>query len=349
MTKVLVIDDDPVSAAMLSGTLEHFGYDVRCECDGVKGFERIRSGEYTLVISDWDMPGMRGDEVCRMVRDRQWSGYIYFILLTSHGDMEHLVDGLRAGADDFLVKPFHPEELRVRLRTGERLLAMESRDVLLFTLAKLTESRDNETGLHLERMREYGRILAEELSLWDEFKDEVDGDYVQMLYLTLPLHDIGKVGIPDRILLKPGKLTAEEFEIMKQHAQIGGNTLAAAVEVNPHAKYLQMARDIAFYHHEKWDGSGYPFGLAGENIPLCGRISALADVYDALTSKRVYKDKFSSDKAKSIIVEGSGKHFDQRIVEAYLANEDRFLEISLKLDASLSEPEAAPAMVPAGV
>jgi putative two-component system response regulator len=291
------------------------------------------------------MPGLRGDQLCRMVRERSWSGYIFFILLTSHDDMTHLVEGLRAGADDFLVKPFYPEELRVRLRTGERVLALESRDVLLFTLAKLTESRDNETGLHLERMREYGRILAEELSTWNEFKNEVDGDFVQMMYLTLPLHDIGKVGIPDSVLLKPGKLTPEEFEIMKRHSAIGGDTLAAAVDVNPNAKYLQMARDIAYFHHEKWDGSGYPFGLKGEDIPLSGRIAALADVYDALTSKRVYKDRFSNDKAKEIILEGSGKHFDPRIVEAFLANEDRFLEVSRSLDAALAPPPMEPAAV----
>jgi putative two-component system response regulator len=343
--KVLVIDDDAVSAEMLRGTLQYFGYDVHCEHDGMAGFNQIRTGEFSIVISDWDMPGLRGDELCRMVRERSWSGYIFFILLTSHDDMNHLVEGLRAGADDFLVKPFHPEELRVRLRTGERVLALESRDVLLFTLAKLTESRDNETGLHLERMREYGRILAEELSTWDEFKNEVDGDFVQMMYLTLPLHDIGKVGIPDNVLLKPGKLTPEEFEIMKRHAAIGGDTLAAAVEVNPNAKYLQMARDIAYFHHEKWDGSGYPFGLKGNDIPLCGRITALADVYDALTSKRVYKDRFSNDKAKEIILEGSGKHFDPRIVEAFLANEDRFLEVSRSLDAALAPPPMEPAVL----
>lgn len=333
--KVLVIDDDVVSSEVLKGNLQHYGYEVHCEYDGVEGFEKIRTGDFSIVISDWDMPGMRGDELCRMVRQRQWSGYIFFILLTSHGDIDHLVEGLRAGADDFLVKPFKPEELRVRLRTGERVLALESRDVLLFTLAKLTESRDNETGLHLERIREYGRILADELSGWSEFSDEVDGDYVQMLYLTSPLHDIGKVGIPDHVLLKPGRLTKEEFEIMKQHAVIGGETLAAAVNVNPDAKYLQMARDIAYSHHEKFDGSGYPFGLSGDEIPLCGRITALADVYDALTSKRVYKERFCNDKAREIILEGSGSHFDPRIVKAFLAREDEFITVSQNLDASL--------------
>lgn len=347
--KVLVIDDDIVSSEMLKGTLEYYGYEVHCEFDGIEGFEQIRTGEYSIVISDWDMPGLRGDELCRMVRQRQWSGYIFFILLTSHGDMRHLVDGLRAGADDFLVKPFQPDELRVRLRTGERVLALESRDVLLFTLAKLTESRDNETGLHLERIREYGRVLAQELSGWSEFKDEVDGDYVQMIYLTAPLHDIGKVGIPDSVLLKPGKLTPDEFEIMKRHSAIGGETLAAAVEVNPNARYLQMACDIAFYHHEKFDGSGYPFNLVGDDIPLCGRITALADVYDALTSKRVYKEKFSTDKAKQIIMEGAGSHFDPRIVEAFLAQEEAFVTISEQLDASLVPIESPSLLLPAGV
>lgn len=332
--KVLVVDDDVVSAEMLSSTLQHYGYEVQCANDGVEGLEYVRTGEFRIVISDWDMPSMSGDELCRKVRQRQGSGYIFFILLTSHSDMSHLVEGLKAGADDFLVKPFKPEELRVRLRTGERVLSLESRDVLLFTLAKLTESRDNETGLHLERMREYSRILAQELSGWNEFKDEVDGDYVQMIYLTSPLHDIGKVGIPDNVLLKPGKLTAEEYEIMKQHATIGGDTLAAAAEVNPDAKYLQIARDIAYYHHEKYNGLGYPFGLAGDDIPLCGRITALADVYDALTSKRVYKERFSCDKAKSIILEGSGEHFDPRIVEAFLAREAEFLAVAENLHAS---------------
>ncbi|QDU57941.1 HD domain-containing phosphohydrolase [Aeoliella mucimassa] len=335
--KVLVIDDDVVSAEIAKCTLQHFGYEVRCEYDGIEGFEQIRTGEYSIVISDWDMPGMPGDELCRLVRQRNWSSYIFFILLTSHSDMGHLVQGLKAGADDFLVKPFEPEELIVRLRTGERVLSLQSRDVLLFTLAKLTESRDNETGLHLERMREYGRILAMELSGWSEFKDEVDGDYVQMLYLTSPLHDIGKVGVPDSVLLKPGKLSREEFEIMKRHPLIGGETLAAAVEVAPDAKYLQMARDIALYHHEKFDGSGYPYGLSGEDIPLCGRLIALADVYDALTSKRVYKEKFSTQKAKEIILEGTGTHFDPKIVEAFLAQEKAFVEVSNHLDASLAD------------
>ena len=209
---------------------------------------------------------------------------------------------------------------------------------MLFTLAKLTESRDNDTGLHLERMREYCRILAQELSTWDKYKDLIDGEYVQLLYLTSPLHDIGKIGIPDRVLLKPGRLTPDEFDIMKTHTTIGGQTLAAVTQSHPEVQYLTMARDIAFTHHERFDGTGYPFGLRGTEIPLCGRITALADVYDALTSRRVYKDKMSHAEARKIILAGAGKHFDEDIVEAFLRRESDIIRIALALDQGVAAP-----------
>ncbi len=332
--RVLVVEDDVVSREMLENCLLHFGYDVDCASDGNEGYEMIRSGRYSIVISDWDMPGMQGDELCRRVRECHRSGYVFFVMLTSHSDMSHVVAGLQAGADDFLVKPFRPDELRVRLRTGERLLSLQSRDVMLFTLAKLTESRDNETGLHLERMREYSRILADELSGWPQYHGEVDGDFVQLIYLTSPLHDIGKVGVPDSVLLKPGKLTKEEFELMKGHTTLGGQTLAAVAEAHPTEQYLAMARDIALTHHERFDGTGYPLGLSGHDIPLCGRITALADVYDALTTVRVYKPKFSHEKTREIILEGRGSHFDPDIVQAFLRREDEFVRVAEALDAS---------------
>lgn len=329
--RVLVAEDDCVSADLLTGALEEFGYEVTSVADGGAAFEQVRTGRFRLVVSDWEMPMLSGAELCRQIRRRPLSGYIYVILVTSHDDMRHMVEGLEAGADDFLAKPFHPEELRARLRAGERLLSLESRDLTIFSLAKLAESRDQDTGDHLERIREYCRILAEELSLWPKFRDEVDGEYVQLLYLTSPLHDIGKVAIPDRVLLKPGRLTAEEFEVMKQHAVYGGQTLEAAVLAHPEAKFLAMARDIALSHHERYDGRGYPRGLKGDDIPLCGRITALADVYDALTSKRVYKPRYSHQTARSLVIDGQGTQFDPDIVEAFLRRESEFVEIHNRL------------------
>jgi putative two-component system response regulator len=249
------------------------------------------------------------------------------MLLTSRHGSENIVEGLSAGADDFVIKPFDPHEIKVRLRTGERILSLEGRDLIIFTLARLAESRDPETGAHLERIREYSRLLADELSRHRRYRDTIDGDYVQMIYLTSPLHDIGKVGIPDRVLLKPGRLTHDEYEIMKEHAALGAATLDDALATHPDAEFLRMARDIAWRHHEKWDGSGYPGGLSGEEIPLCARIVALADVYDALTTKRVYKAAFSHDDARQIIVDGRGKHFDPDVVAAFEALEPRFDEV----------------------
>lgn len=333
-----MVEDDCVSAEIVANSLRCFGYDVTVAVNGREAFELIRTGRYRMVVSDWEMPEMSGAELCRQVRARNWSSYIYFVLVTSYEGLDHVVEGLRAGADDFLSKPYHPDELRVRLRTGERILALESRDVMLFTLAKLTESRDIETGMHLERMREYCRILAEELSEWGEYRDEIDGEYVQLLYLTTPLHDIGKIGIPDRVLLKPGKLTPEEFDIMKQHTTIGGETLAAATRAHPEARFLTMARDIAISHHERFDGTGYPYGLRGREIPLCGRLTALPDVYDALTSQRVYKPKYSHETARRIILEGTGTQFDPDVVEAFLRREDEVIDIARKLSAGDAVP-----------
>jgi putative two-component system response regulator len=338
--RVLVVEDDCVSAEILTGVLHSFGYEVTAAADGREAFELIRTGRFRLVVSDWEMPQMSGVELCRQIRRRQRGGYIYVILVTSHAGVANVVEGLDAGADDFLTKPFQPQELRVRLRAGQRVLGLESRDVIIFALAKLAESRDPETGAHLERIREYCRILADELSQQDKYRAEVDGEFVQLLFLTSPLHDIGKVGIPDRVLLKPGRFTPEEFEIMKQHTLIGGETLEAAARVSPEATFLTMAREIALTHHERYDGRGYPHGLRGEEIPLCGRITALADVYDALTSKRIYKPSFSHETTRRMIEEGSGSQFDPDIVAAFRRREDDFLRVARQF--AESTPAARP-------
>jgi len=331
--RVLIVEDDPVSADLLDACLRTAGYQVTVAENGVQARELVRTGLYRLVVSDWEMPEMSGVELCEFIRGRQSGGYIYVILLTSRSGTRNVVEGLNAGADDFITKPFQPAELRVRLRAAERIISLESRDLLIFSLAKLAESRDPETGAHLERMRNYSRLIAECLSELEKYKGIIDGEFVDLVYHTSPLHDIGKVGIPDNILLKPGRLTADEFEVMKRHTVIGAETLDAAIQLQPEAVFLRMARDIAWSHHEKYDGSGYPRGLAGEEIPLCGRIVALADVYDALTTKRVYKPAFTHERAREVIVEGKGKHFDPDVVDVFLSNEDRFEEIRAQLDS----------------
>jgi putative two-component system response regulator len=333
--RVLVVDDDVSSLITLDGFLTELGYEVATSTNGREAFELIQAGDYRIVISDWEMPDVNGLELCQSVRRRRFGSYVYFILLTCRTAQEDLVLGLNAGADDFIRKPFEPDELQVRLNTAVRICSLESRDILIFSLAKLAESRDCETGAHLERMREYSRILAEELSHYDRFKDVIDADYIRTIYLTSPLHDIGKVGIPDRILLKPGRLTKEEFEVMKQHTLIAGTTLAAAVENNPSASFFRLAQEIALTHHERYDGQGYPHGLAGDDIALCGRIVSVADVYDALTTRRVYKPAYSHATARQIIIENSGKAFDPDIVSAFLAREDDFIAVKSQLDRSV--------------
>ncbi len=215
-------------------------------------------------------------------------------------------------------------EQKVQERTRDLI---ETQDTAVFSLAKLAESRDYETGLHLERMRNFVRALALQLQESEKHKSYIDDHYVADIFRSAPLHDIGKVGIQDSILLKPGKLTPEEFEIMKTHASIGGETLAAADSKLRGESFLRMGKEIAFHHHEKWNGTGYPEGLKGEEIPLSARIVALADVYDALRMKRVYKPAFPHEKARDIIISEREKHFDPDIVDAFLAAEDDFLTI----------------------
>ena len=326
--RVLIVDDDEMALAVLESTLAKAGYEVETAPDGQRALDVIRAGTCRLVVSDWQMPEMTGLELCRAVRSEDIpGGYVYMILLTAHDSVEQKVAGLSAGADDFVAKPYNGAELLARVRCGERVLSLETRDVAIFAMAKLAESRDPETGAHLERVRSYCRMLAQHLASSEKYTSVIDAEFVRLIYLTSPLHDIGKVGIPDSVLLKPGRLSDREFEIMKSHATIGAETLDAALRQFRGVKFLEMARDIAATHHERFDGSGYPAHLAGDAIPLCGRIVALADVYDALTSRRVYKNAFSHDIAKATILAESGSHFDPDLVEAFVAVEQQFLAI----------------------
>lgn len=325
--EILIAEDELVAAARLRRTLEELGYDVLQAENGCQALDLLRSSNCRLVISDWEMPEMDGTDLCRAIRSEGLGRYVYVILLTMRQSSDDLVAGLSAGADEFMSKPYLVEELRVRLHTAERILALETRDLVIFALAKLAESRDPETGVHLERVRNYSRLLAADLMEHGQFPDEITPTFIQLLYLTSPLHDIGKVAIPDRVLLKPGRLDADEFNVMKTHSAHGARTLDLALREHPEAEFLHMARDIAESHHERPDGAGYPKGLAGDEIPLCARIFSVADVYDALVSKRVYKEAFSHERARQIIIEGVDTQFDSGVVEAFARCEERFREI----------------------
>lgn len=226
-------------------------------------------------------------------------------------------------------------EAMVQDRTAQLLNRTEEietiKETTILALSSLAETRDNETGNHIRRTQNYMRSLGLRLRYHPRFKDFLTADNIEMLYKLAPLHDIGKVGIPDHILLKPGKLTPEEFEVMKTHAALGGNAIAAAEDrISTKSVFLRIARQIALGHHEKWDGSGYPFGLKGDDIPIPARLMAVADVYDALLSRRVYKSGMGYAEATAIIIEGSGKHFDPDIVDAFVAIQGEFIEIAEK-------------------
>ena len=252
------------------------------------------------------------------------------------------MEGLDSGADDFISKPFHPAELALRVRSGMRMLSMESCDVTIFTLAKLAESRSAETGAHLERIREYCRALAEQLSHQSKFHEEIDADYINLIYRTSPLHDIGKVGVPDSVLLKSGPLTDDEFQTMKLHVRLGAETLEAAAVVQPDAEFLRMAREIVLTHHERYDGSGYPQGLIGDEIPLCGRIVALADVYDAPHREAHLSEYAGSRSSQGDLLESRGVHFDPDVVDAFIEAETEFMNIQQCFVDHGSQQESGP-------
>ena len=325
--KILAVDDDPIALEMIKAALERFGHEVTTATSGDSAVDLLAQHPIRMIITDWMMDAMDGIQLCRAIRRRKMSRYVYVIILSSRDDPVDVAEGIAAGADDFMTKPFDTGELVARIRAGERALSLETRDVTIFALARLAESRDQETGMHLERTRNYVKIIAEQLARRPELTEIIHADFVQMLYDTSPLHDIGKVAIPDAILLKPGRLTADEYDIMKRHAAIGAATLDEVLQSYPEAEFLEMARDIAATHHEHYDGRGYPRGLAGEQIPWAGRIMALADVYDAITSRRVYKAAQSHEYACGVIRSESGKQFGPRVVEAFFDREAEILEI----------------------
>jgi putative two-component system response regulator len=325
--RILIVEDELVSRKKMEKIIRGLGYETLVATNGVEGWEIWKNDRPRMVITDWVMPGMDGLALCKKIRGSEGSRYTYLIMVTAKSDVNDIVAGMDSGADDFITKPFIKGELAVRIRAGERILGFESRDIVIFSLAKLAESRDSETGNHLERIRYYSKTLAEAMRNTGNGSQEIDHLFIENIFLTSPLHDIGKIGIPDHILLKPGRLDDKEFEIMKDHSRIGFETLNEALKRYPKADYLRMSAEIALSHHERLDGTGYPDGLNGEEIPLSARIAALSDVYDALVSRRVYKNAYTHDVAKAIILKEAGTHFDPSVVGAFLATEKTFVDI----------------------
>jgi putative two-component system response regulator len=323
--KILLVDDDPAQRMLLNMCLQQGDYTVIEAGDGVEAYRILeKEPDIRLVVTDLDMPLLDGFDLISKVRESDFR-YRYIIVLTSLEEKESLVRALSLGADDYIAKPVRPDEIRLRVEGGIRLLRLEIQEELILSLAKLAEYRSDETGYHLERVQFYTRILGRDLSVKYPHLN-ITTRLAEEFARVSPLHDIGKVAIPDSILHKPGKLTSEEFEIMKTHAVIGGQLLKD-IYTKSRSPYLKVAYETAMYHHERYNGKGYPSGLKGEDIPVVGRIVALADMYDAMTSERCYKKPFSHEEAKRIIIAERGEHLDPKMVDSFLAREDEWLAI----------------------
>jgi len=362
---VLVVDDAKENLTVIGELLEP-RYRVRLALSGERALKVAQSEPRPdLILLDVMMPEMDGYEVLAQLRQIPATRDIPVIFVTAMDATEDEERGLHMGAVDYVTKPIRPAILLARVETHLELKQARDwledqngyleaevsrrmreneliKDVSLNALAMLAEKRDNETGNHLNRTRGYMEALMAHLKAHPRFCDYLQDRLRLLIAKATPLHDIGKVGIPDQILLKPGRLTTEEFEVMKHHSQIGADAIEEAIrhvvgeradlpdilQADSPLAFLEVARQIALYHHEKWDGSGYPAALAGDDIPICARLMALADVFDALTCRRHYKEPFPADKVQAIILEGRGKHFDPDIVDAFFELKDQFIAIA---------------------
>ena len=351
--RILIVDDDPVVSGMLGVILGAAGYEIIEVNSGENALSLLaRSSSSSLpdiVFLDIEMgEGIDGFEVCRQLKANPATCHIPVIFLTARGEMAYETMGFMVGAVDYITKPIAPAVVHARVRTHLALKAAAdflhdrnsyleqevarrteearrrleelriSQEVTMVALASLAETRDNETGNHIMRTQHYVLALAKHLRGNSRFCGALDDQSIDRLFKAAPLHDIGKVGIPDRILLKPGRLDAGEFEIMKTHTTLGRDAIESALRhTGVSVPLLETAKEIAFSHQEKWDGSGYPEGLAGEAIPLSARLMAVADVYDALISRRVYKQAMPHQQAAKIIAQGRGTHFDPDIADAF--------------------------------
>ncbi len=342
---VMIVDDTETNIDILVEALGS-DFDLRVAMDGETALEAIADETPDLILLDIMMPGMDGYEVCRSLKASPETRDIPIVFLTAMSEEQDEARGLALGAVDYITKPFSPALVKARVRNQlelkryrdhlEDLVRERTRQLVLTqdatiqSMGTLAEYRDPETGGHIRRTQRYVRILAEHLKNQPKFQDRLNDDAIELLVKSAPLHDIGKVGVRDNILLKPGELTEEEFEEMKRHTTYGRDAILASERLLGEDSFLSVAREIAYTHQEKWDGSGYPRGLKGEEIPLFGRLMAVADVYDALISKRVYKPPYPHDTAVAMILEERGSHFDPDIVDAFLELSEAFRKIALE-------------------
>ena len=350
---ILIVDDMPENFSVLGELLYGAGYRVKVATNGVAALNLANQHPRpSLVLLDVMMPEMDGHEVLRQLRSNKDTREIPVVFLTAIGsddDEEHAFD---EGIADYITKPIKPNVVLARVRSQllvrqarqwlmDQNLALEAevkrrmlendliQAVSIRALAHLAETRDNETGAHIQRTQSYVRLLATRLSDHPRFSSTLSNKYIEVLARSAPLHDIGKVGIPDHILLKPGKLTPEEWGIMKTHTLLGCEAIALAErDIDTTVEFLTQAKEIARSHHERWDGTGYPDGLAGDAIPLSARLMAIADVFDALISKRVYKPAIAFSEVHRIMQEGRDKHFDPDIIDNFLAGYQEFEAIA---------------------
>jgi putative two-component system response regulator len=364
---ILVVDDTPDNLSLMSGLLRDL-YTIKVAHNGERALQLARSAPPDLILLDIMMPGMSGYEVCAVLKQDPLTRNVPVIFLTAMSATEDETKGLEMGAADFITKPVNPPVVLARVATqlhvkaaadflhdqnaylesevqrrGRELSAIQ--DVTILAMASLAETRDNDTGNHIRRTQHYMRCLANHLRNHPRFSSFLTERTIDMLYKSAPLHDIGKVGIPDRILLKPGRFEPHEFEIMKTHCKLGRDAIQHAEDqLGLAVDFLSFAKEIAYGHQEKWDGSGYPEGLAGDDIPISARLMAVADVYDALISRRVYKEGMPHEKAMAIIREGRGSHFDPDMVDAFVAVAEEFRAIAAQYadsDADLADKAAS--------
>ena len=349
---ILVVDDTPDNLMLMTDLLKD-RYRIKAANSGEKAL-RVLQGDSLpdLILLDVMMPGLSGHEVASLLKHDPRTCDIPIIFLTALAAIEDEIHGLELGAVDYITKPISPPLVLARVDTQLKIKAaadflrdqndyleqeverrtrevMAIQDVTIQAMASLAETRDNETGNHIRRTQHYVKVLAEQLRDHPRFRHFLNDETIRLLFKSAPLHDIGKIGIPDHILLKPGRFTEEEFEIMKTHTTLGRDAIQHAEDqLGIRVDFLCLAKEIAYSHQEKWDGSGYPQGLAADDIPISARLMAVADVYDALISRRVYKAGMPHEQAVEIIRQGRGTHFDPDICDAFLVCVDQFQAIA---------------------